>query len=83
MMYCIDHPILRLIKSQPREVEFFVSEYEGNPYWTTMVIPSGMFTDEEIERLRLTDEYSYEGGSGHIIANFLPDHLRPSDVEKI
>ena len=83
MMYCIDHPIIRLIKSQPREVELFVPEYQGNPYWVAMVVPSGMFTDEEIESLRLADEGSYEEGGGHIIANFLPDHLRPADVEKM
>ena len=41
------------------------------------------FTDEEIEELRGYDAYEYSIGNGHTIANFLPDHLRPADVEKM
>lgn len=83
MMFGINHSIWRLIESEPRVVDLFVPEYEGVPAWRAMVIPPGMYTEDEIESLRFADEESYDSGNGHIIANFLPDNLRPADVEKM
>ena len=81
-----ESPLGRLISSFPRIVRYKLSDADQHNvfnYYTAMVIPHGMFTDEEIEELRAYDSYEYGIGNGHTIANFLPDHLRPSDVEKI
>ena len=79
-------PLWRLITSQPRRIVYHFTEkdnYGGCQDCDAMVILPGMFTEEEIEELRALDAHDYEYGYGHTIANFLPDHLRPADVEKM
>ncbi len=49
-----------------------------------MVIPEdASFTEEEIEEMRQYDESYKECHGDHIIANFLPDDVRPSNVKKL
>ena len=91
MKFISGTPLEKLIKADPKRIDYqFTPEdhYEeisgGYPNcYSAMVIPPGMFTEEEIEELRRDDAHDYEFGYGHTIANFLPDHLRPADVEKM
>ena len=81
-----DSPLGRLIKSFPKHVRYELADddpHNGFKHYVAKVIPPGMFTEEEIEELRKIDAHDYEHGYGHTIANFLPDHLRPADVEKM
>lgn len=49
-------------------------------YW---VINMGDFTDKEIEELRKLDISFFDSNSVHLIANFLPDSIRPDVVPKL
>ena len=47
------------------------------------VIPDGVFTPEEIEKLRQYDVEHQRFDEEPIIANFLPDDVRPEGVKKL
>ena len=47
------------------------------------VLPSGFFTQKEINRLRELEEWFIENGDDPFIANFLPDSIRPKNVPKM
>ena len=47
--------------------------------WAWVISPE-LFTQEEIERLRELDELLHQGTSDRMVANFLPDGVRPDDV---
>ena len=47
------------------------------------VLPEGVFSPNEIEELREYDQMFVKEGSGHFIANFLPDEIRPEGVPKM
>ncbi len=51
--------------------------------YSLYLIPQGVFTAKEIERLRELEEWSIELGDGSSIANFLPDSIRPKNVPKM
>ena len=57
--------------------------YEGNSHDVAWVIPKGVFTPEEIEVPRNEHELRWECGYGALIANFLPDEVRPKGVTKM
>lgn len=48
-----------------------------------IVIPEGVFSDEEIERLKEIENWKISGGDPPDIANFLPDDVRPEGVKKL
>lgn len=49
-----------------------------------MIVPEDAdFTEEEIEEMRQYDALYEEYNGDHIIANFLPDDVRPSNVKKL
>ena len=49
-----------------------------------IVIPDdARFTPEELESLRRDDAAWVESTGDHIIANFMPDDIRPADVPKM
>ena len=47
------------------------------------IIPDGIFTPEEIEKLRGINKLSIECSGLPIFANFLPDGVRPEGVKKL
>lgn len=47
--------------------------------WAWVISPE-LFTQKEIERLRELDELLHQDTSDRMIANFLPDGIRPDDV---
>lgn len=47
------------------------------------IIPNGEFSTKEIEELRDVDEYFKEYNKHPMIANFLPDDVRPSNIPKL
>ena len=85
-----DSPLIKLLRLRPRARRIFFSSVPEDGYSESpldnscsysWVVPPELFTAEEIEELRRIDEsYHYQRGGGHIIANFLPDGIRPDDV---
>ena len=47
------------------------------------VIPDGFLTQEEIESLREEHNFELSLQGTYLIANFLPDDLRPAHVKKL
>ncbi len=47
------------------------------------VLPEGVFTKEEIEKLKDDEKCNIECGNPPDIANFLPDSIRPSNIPKM
>ena len=47
------------------------------------VLPEGVFTKEEIEKLKGYEKRNIENGNPPDIANFLPDSIRPSNIPKM
>ena len=52
---------------------------ECDPY----IIPDGFLTQEEIESLREEHNFELSLQGTYLIANFLPDDLRPAHVKKL
>ena len=52
---------------------------EFEPY----VIPDGLLSQEEIESLREEHNFRFSLEGTYLIANFLPDDLRPAHVKKL
>lgn len=84
-----DSPLIKLLRLRPRARRIFFSFMPEDGYtesplgcscFYSWVVPSELFTAEEIEELRRIDEIYYQRGEGHLIANFLPDQYRPDDV---
>ena len=66
----------KLLMAFPRRIEL-VDDF-------AIVIPEDMrFTPEELESLRRDDAAWVESTGNHIIANFMPDEIRPADVPKM
>ena len=68
--------LIKLVSMRPRRVYY--------NFDSAMVIPEdAIFTKEEIEDLRNEDaDYVWATGN-HLIANFMPDDIRPADVPKM
>ena len=47
------------------------------------VIPDNVFSSEEIEDIRKADDFFIRYNDHPVIANFLPDDLRPAHVKKL
>lgn len=47
------------------------------------IIPESEFSSEEIEELRDLEKWRQENGNPPMIANFLPDDIRPAHVKKL
>lgn len=52
---------------------------EQDPY----IIPDGFLTQDEIESLREEHNFELSLQGTYLIANFLPDDLRPANVKKL
>ncbi|MBR4750249.1 MAG: hypothetical protein IKX88_16780 [Thermoguttaceae bacterium] len=52
----------------------------GDYYW---VIPDNLFTRREIDELRETSSSFKENNGSELIANFLPDDMRPKGIPKL
>ena len=52
---------------------------EQDPY----IIPDGFLTQDEIESLREEHNFELSLQGTYLIANFLPDDLRPAHVKKL
>jgi hypothetical protein len=52
---------------------------EFEPY----IIPDGLLTQDEIESLREEHNFELSLQGTYLIANFLPDDLRPANVKKL
>ena len=74
-MLTINPTVVRWIRSKKEAVKV------GNIWmWT---IPDGEFTSEEIEELRQHDLDHQRFNEAPLIANFLPDDIRPKGIPKM
>lgn len=78
--------VMGLISSDKlRMVWYSIPEDEANKSdgftksWAWVITPE-LFTTREIEHLRELDEHSHPHNCARMIANFLPDGIRPDDV---
>ena len=67
--------LFKLIQARPDWVEMDGSD----PF----IIPDGLFSPEEIESLREEHNFRFSLEGTYLIANFLPDDLRPPHVKKL
>lgn len=67
--------LFKLIDAHPEWVEIG----DSFPY----IIPDGLLTQEEIESLREEHNYEFSLEGTYLIANFLPDDIRPEHVKKM
>ena len=85
-MFMNEPPALNKLLSIPTRtifVDLSPLHYGGIRYGTVRIIPEGVFSPEEIEELRQVHEERWKNGHGAVIANFLPDKVRPKDVPQM
>ena len=75
-----DNPALfKLLQGSIDGVVERIEMDEQDPF----VIPDGFLTQEEIESLREEHNFELSLQGTYLIANFLPDDLRPPHVKKL
>lgn len=71
--------LFKLIRGNIDGVVERVEMGEQDPY----IIPDGFLTQDEIESLREEHNFELSLQGTYLIANFLPDDLRPAHVKKL